>query len=93
MSLADVRDIVIIILFGVQSILVLLLAIAVLFIFPLLKRVERILESTQETVEIVRTRSGFVADRVTKPTIKALGTLTGVLRALNFIVTRGRRRK
>ena len=92
MSLADARDISIIILLSVQILFVLILIFVVLaIVIPLGKRIKEVADSALVTVDNIKTRSGFFADRVTKPTIRALGFITGVLHALNFITSRFKR--
>ena len=96
MTLADVRDVFIIML-ALESIIVVGLLVWLIFELRGLTRLLRdeirpILASARETVGTVRGTTTFVSDNLVAPIIKVQGYMAGVRAAVNTLTGRGLKR-
>ncbi len=90
MSMAEIRDIAIIVV-GVLAIILILLMIALTAL--LLVKVGPILDSAKGTLSNVRGTSTFVSDMAVKPIVRTLGFASGVRKAVGVILSLTRRKK
>lgn len=82
MSLADWRDLFIIIfsIMGILATLFFLLLALVVF-----SKVASILNSAQKVMDNMKTASAFVSDAAVKPVVRIMGFVSGVGKALGFL--------
>ena len=90
MSLADLRDLFIVI-FSIIGIVATVLLVVLSFL--VFRRIRSILDSGRETVGNVRKISSLVSDSIAKPLIGIAGFLQGLRQALGFISRFSRRKE
>ena len=97
MSLADLRDIAVIILaafFIVQTVAVIVLAIILIkLMMEVRDKADSILMSTQRTVQGINGTANFVGDTVAKPIIRGISFASGVRRTVRALAGNSRRER